>query len=151
MALPIAPMRQIPTRLFGTLEVDAEQLLQAPEGILGFPTCHEWALLDGARPGTAWLQSAEHEALAFLLVDPFTAFEGYAVELSPRELARLGATEASDIAVFAIVTLGAKGQPATANLAAPVVVDVGARRAAQVIISDGRWSVKAPVPAEALA
>ncbi|MBI3789772.1 MAG: flagellar assembly protein FliW [Gemmatimonadetes bacterium] len=150
-ALSIAPPRAIATKLFGTIEVESDQVVHTPEGVLGFPACREWVLLDGARPGTAWLQSAEHGALAFLLADPFTAYEGYAVDLSSKELERLGASETSDIAVFAIVTLPAReGEPATANLAAPVVVDVGARRAAQVIISDGRWSVKAPLAPSAL-
>ena len=150
-AATLMPTRAIPTKLFGTIEVTPEQVIHTSEGVLGFPACREWVLLDGARPGTAWLQSGEHPSLAFLLADPFTAFEGYAVDLAPPELERLGATEASDVAVFAIVTLpGASGEPATANLAAPIVVDVSARRAAQVVISDGRWSVKAPLAAGAL-
>jgi flagellar assembly factor FliW len=149
--LSLAPSRALATKLFGTIEVEADQMVQTPEGVIGFPACREWVLLDGARPGTAWLQSAEHGALAFLLADPFTAFDGYAVDLSTKELERLGASETADIAVFAIVTLPAReGEPATANLAAPVVVDVSGRRAAQVIISDGRWSVKAPIAPGAL-
>lgn len=150
-ALTLMPRRAIETKLFGSIEIAPDQVLHTSDGVLGFPACREWVLLDGARPGTAWLQSAEHPALAFLLADPFSAFEGYAVELAMPELDRIGASEASDVAVFAIVTLpGAPNEPATANLAAPIVVDVTARRAAQVIISDGRWSVKAPLAPGAL-
>ncbi len=150
-ALTLMPPRTIDTKLFGSIDIAPDQIIHAHDGVLGFPACHEWVLLDGARAGTAWLQSAEHPALAFLLADPFSAFEGYAVELAPAELERIGATEASDVAVFAIVTLpGGAGEPATANLAAPIVVDVMARRAVQVIISDGRWSVKAPLALGAL-
>ena len=150
-ALSIAQPRQVATKLFGTLDVEAEHVLHATEGLCGFPACHEWVLLDGARAGTAWLQSVEHPTLAFLLADPFTAFEGYAVDLAQTELDRLGADEASDIAVFGIVTLPLQaGEPASVNLAAPLVIDVDARRVVQVIISDGRWSVRANLPASLL-
>ncbi len=150
-ALSISRPRQIATKLFGNIQVDAENLVRTDEGLFGFPACREWVLLEGARRSTAWLQSAEHPELAFLLADPFTAVEGYAVDLATRELDMIGATEASDVAVFAIVTVAdRKGDCPTANLAAPIVLDVGGRRAAQVIISDGRWSVKAPLSEQVL-
>ena len=150
-ALSIVRTRTVATKLFGPLEIEPHQILRTKHGVLGFPACREWVLLDGARSGTAWLQSLEHGTLAFLLVDPFTAVEGYAVDLATRELEQLGASEASEIAVFAIVTLPlAEDEAPTANLAAPIVVDVRGQRAAQLIISDGRWSVKAPLGVGAL-
>ena len=136
-------VRHIETKLFGALDFSDEQLLTFDEGPLGFPACKEWILLTGATAGTAWLQSAEHAPLAFLLVDPFVAFDGYEVNLSPVELGRLGATRASDLAVFAIVTLpDSREAPVTANLLGPVVINVHGRCGAQVVTSSDRWTVK---------
>ncbi|MBI2795770.1 MAG: flagellar assembly protein FliW [Gemmatimonadetes bacterium] len=143
--------RRIDTELFGAIAVTDDQLLTFAEGPLGFPACTQWVLLGGATAGTAWLQSAEHAPLAFLLVDPFVAFEGYAVDLSPMELARLGATRASELAVFAIVTLPeSREAPVTANLLGPVVINIHGRTGAQLVTSSDTWSVKEPFALEAL-
>ena len=141
-----APTRTIVTELFGTLEVRTEHLIEFREGLPGFPECLRWVLIDGAKPGTIWLQSADHRALAFVLVDPFPHFDGFAVDLTPSELRRLGAENATQVAVFAIVTLpAARELPATVNLQAPVVVDLAQRRAAQIVVSDSAWTVREPL------
>ena len=141
----LAASRRIDTELFGTIEVTDEQVLTFAQGPLGFPACTQWVLLGGATAGTAWLQSTEHEPLAFLLVDPFHLFDGYTVELPPLELARLGATNASEVAVFAIVTLPeSREAPVTANLLGPIVVNFRGRTGAQLVTSSERWSIKQP-------
>ncbi len=147
LAVPAAgPRRTIATELFGALDVAEEHLITFQEGILGFPACHTWVLIDGAKLGTAWLQSAEHSTLVFLLADPFVFFEGFAAELSPTELLHLEARDASQLALFAIVTLPAsRADQATANLQGPVVINVHSGRGAQVVLGDTAWSVRQPI------
>jgi flagellar assembly factor FliW len=121
------------------------------DGLLGFSLCKRWLLSGGKKPGTAWLQSADQRNLAFMLIDPFTAFEGYTAHLAPTDIARLDAQDPSHIAVFAIVTLPSTDAPEpTANLRGPVVINVAARLGAQVLASDGPWSVRQPLPSAAL-
>ncbi len=141
-----APTRAIATELFGTLDVRLDHLIEFRDGIPGFPECRQWVLIDGAKPGTVWLQSVDHRALAFFLVDPFPHFAGYAVDLTPSELRRLGADDSTAVAVFAIVTLpAARELPATVNLQAPVAVDLVQRRAAQIVVSESAWTVREPL------
>jgi flagellar assembly factor FliW len=81
--------------------------------------------------------------VTFFLVDPFVFFDGFALDLSPSEAGRLGASDASQMAVFAIVTFPAtRDEPATANLQGPIVINVAHRHAAQVIVSEGPWGVR---------
>jgi flagellar assembly factor FliW len=142
-----AARRTVSSVLLGALTVTEDQLFTFGDGLLGFPTCREWVLIQGAKAGTAWLQSVDHGALAFLLVDPFVMFEGYSAELSPAEVRRLEASDPSHLAVFAIVTLPAsRSESATANLQGPVVVNVRDRRGAQVVLSEGPWSVRQALP-----
>jgi flagellar assembly factor FliW len=143
--------RQLRSELFGTLEVTDDDLMEFGDGLLGFPECRTWALLRGTKEGTAWLQSAEHAALIFLLVDPFVFFVGYSAELSVGELQRLRATTSDEIAVFAIVTLPLPGQPdCTANLQGPVVMNLLKKRGVQVVLGDGPFGLRAPIPLDAL-
>jgi len=138
--------RTIPTELFGPVDVAEETIIAFEDGILGFPACHGWILIDGAKPGTAWLQSVDYAQLVFLLVDPFVHFDGFTADLSTNELRRLDAREPGQIALFAIVTLPAsRSGEATANLQGPIVVNVHSRRGAQVVLGESQWSVRQPL------
>ena len=148
---PACAPSNVMSRLFGPIDIHEEQLLEFRDGLLGFSLCKRWLLINGKKPGTAWLQSADHGALAFMLIDPFVAFEGYTAHLGPAEIERLDAQDPSQIAVFAIVTLPSADAPeATATLRGPVVINVGARVGAQIVASEGTWSVRQPIPATAL-
>jgi flagellar assembly factor FliW len=148
---PACTPTTVVTRLFGPIDIDADQLLDFREGLLGFSLCRRWLLIAGKKPGTAWLQSADHGALAFMLIDPFLAFEGYTAHLGPLEIEQPAARDPSQIAVFAIVTLPSPDalEP-TANLRGPVVINVRSRLGAQIVASDGTWSVRQPLPLTAL-
>ncbi|MBA3904792.1 MAG: hypothetical protein C0522_14155, partial [Rhodocyclaceae bacterium] len=131
--------------LLGTLHVAEDQVIVFEAGIAGFRQCTRWILIDGERQGTAWLQSVDQGPLAFLLVDPFSFFDGYSVNLSPHDARRVQAENAAQLAVFAIVTIPARRTDVpTANLQGPIVINVARRRAAQIVLSDGPWGVRQP-------
>ena len=90
-----------------------------------------------------WLQSADHAALAFLLVDPFLACEGYAVDLNAADLTDLRAVTPADVAVLAIVTLPrTRAESPTANLQGPLALNVADGRGKQLAISDKGYGVR---------
>jgi flagellar assembly factor FliW len=120
-----------------------DDVITFPDGLLGFPECRSFLLCPGGSDGVFWLQSTEFEPLAFLLVDPFHFFDGYAVELSDVDVARLHPAAPSDIAILATVTLN--GASATANLQGPIAINVATSRARQVIAADTGYGVRVPL------
>jgi flagellar assembly factor FliW len=138
------------TELFGELTVSEARVVHFGNGLLGFPGFTRWVVLDGGRDGLGWLQSAEHPALAFLLVEPFVVFDEFTLDVPPAAVRALGAGHAEELAVFAIVTLGADGATATANLQGPLLMNLRSRCGAQVVTPHGVWSLRQPVPAELL-
>jgi flagellar assembly factor FliW len=131
--------------VLGPLTVGRAELLKFPQGLYGFPDCRSWVLVPTKRDGLFWLQSSEHAPLAFLLVDPFTHFPGYAVDLSNADLARVGTSEPSEIVVLAVVTVGSRdGAPPTANLQGPVVLNMRARQGFQIVLSVEGYGVREP-------
>jgi len=131
--------------VLGPLTVGRAEVLQFPQGLYGFPECKSWVLVATKRDGLFWLQSAEHAPLAFLLVDPFTHFPGYAVDLSSADLARVGTSEPSEIVVLAVVTVGSRdGTPPTANLQGPVVLNMRERHGFQIVLSVEGYGVREP-------
>jgi flagellar assembly factor FliW len=134
------------SRLLGALPVRRADLVATPAGLYGFEQCRTWALVAAGRDGTWWLQSAERPELAFLLADPFQFVSGYDVDVAPAELAALDATEETALVALVIVTLPARGgDPPTANLRAPVLVDPARRLARQIVLPDETLPLAAPI------
>jgi flagellar assembly factor FliW len=127
----------VASRLFGPLTVRSDAFLTFPNGIPGFGGERRFVLLPAASKGVYWLQSADEGSVAFLLVDPFPVFPGYAVDLP-----EVSAEDAPPL-VLAIVTLPrADDDVCTANLQAPVVLDLAGRTGRQVIMTEGAYGPK---------
>lgn len=132
--------------VLGPVTVPDEEILRFPAGLLGLPDCRTFALLPAGRDGLYWMQSVERSELAFVLVDPFLHFEGYAVDLSPADLAELRAEGDGEVAVLTIVTLpGARDRQPTTNLQGPLALNLRAGIGKQLVIQDPELGVRVPV------
>jgi flagellar assembly factor FliW len=144
-AAAMGTMIDVSSELLGTLTVPADELYTFPTGLFGFAECRRFVLVDTGRAGVYWLQSAEVPGLAFLLADPFQHHPGYAVDFPDADLARIDVRSADELLVLAIVTLAEPPRPCTANLQAPLALNVRTRRARQVVLADERYGVRAPI------
>lgn len=137
------PDLTVASDLLGPLSVSAEEIIDFPAGLFGFPECRRFVVLPGERDGFFWLQSADHSALAFLLVDPFLLFDGYSVDLSAQEIQELGASDASEIAILAIVTLPrSRHEQPTANLQGPLAISLRHQRGRQLVLAESDFGVR---------
>lgn len=130
--------------LLGDFTIAPGSAIEFSQGLLGFPECKRFALVRAGTDSAYWLQSLDHSALVFLLVDPFPHFADYTVDIPAAESLELGAGSPSDLAVLAIVTLPSPGIDArpTANLQGPVAVNLRGRRGKQIILSDTDFGVR---------
>ncbi|WP_227466358.1 flagellar assembly protein FliW [Nocardioides dongkuii] len=114
----------------------------------GFPDRRRFALVMLDDAGTLCaLRSLEDPDLRFLVVTPGSFFPGYSPEIDDAAAAELGLTVAEDALVLLVLTAGATLDETTANLLAPVVVNIATRRAAQIILDDSSLPVSAPLVA----
>lgn len=147
-----ATERRIESRVLGHIVIDAQSLVHFSDGLCGFENHREFALLPAARDGLWWLQSLDEPALAFLLVDTFRVTEGYEVELSAGDKARLQLESPDDALVLSVVTLPADpAAPATTNLRGPIVFNTTRRLARQVVVTTDGPSLHHAVDLRALA
>jgi flagellar assembly factor FliW len=131
--------------ILGPLEVPAEEILRFPTGLFGLPESRSFVLLPAVRKGMYWLQSAEHSALAFVLVDPFVFFDSYSAEVTPADLMELKATDPSEVAVLAIVTLpNSREEQPTANLQGPLALNLRAGLGKQLAMQDKDFGYRCP-------
>ncbi|MGQ0766226.1 MAG: flagellar assembly protein FliW [Gemmatimonadota bacterium] len=144
LASPSSPVTiNVRSELLGEMIVSETEVFNAPSGIYGFPESRRFALVRAARSGMYWLQSIDHSALAFLLVDPFSRFPGYHLDLDDSETARLGTADPQNVLALAIVTLpGGHEAPWTANLHAPILFNVESRSAFQSIRADDSFGIR---------
>ncbi|RLB59530.1 MAG: hypothetical protein DRI34_01615 [Deltaproteobacteria bacterium] len=135
---------KIETSRFGTLEIEREELIEFPQGMIGFADQREYLLIDHA-PGSPvhWLQSTQVPGLAFPLVDPDRFVDGYLVHPPAEMNELLGSCEPADLWLGVVMSLPVSGRP-TLNLKAPVVMNSCTRRGVQLVL-DQDLPVRLPI------
>lgn len=114
--------------------------------MLGFPEHRRFALVQLDDDGVLCaLSSVDDPELRFLVASPVPFFPEYAPVVDHEVVTELALTGAEDAMVLLVLTAGATLDETTANLLAPVVVNVATRRAAQVVLDDSTLPVAAPL------
>jgi flagellar assembly factor FliW len=107
---------------FGPLQVESEDVIDFPVGLIGLPG-RQFTLLD-RNPGSGflWLHSLEDPALALPVVDPRQSFSPFPLALSDEDRDRVGAPDPASAQLY--VTVRAAPDPAdiVVNLRAPIVI-----------------------------
>jgi flagellar assembly factor FliW len=127
---------KIQTTRFGDIEVPDERLITFPEGILGFPQYHQYALLENEKGPFRWLQSMESGSLAFVVVDPLVFFANYRVPAKPEDVSLIQLSKPEDAAVLVIMNIRRDTGEITANLQGPLVMNAERRLGRQLVLSD---------------
>ena len=131
-------MMTIRTSRFGEIEVSEESLLTFPSGIVGFPAVQQFVVLDVADDCQyQWFQAIEEPDLAFIIIDVHLLAPTFQAEVSDEGLAELEITQTDPVQIMAVVTIPS-GHPeqATANLRAPLVVNLRTRKGKQLILHE---------------
>ncbi|WP_309504847.1 MULTISPECIES: flagellar assembly protein FliW [Nocardioides] len=103
----------------------------------GFPEHRRFALVQlDATSDLCSLTSLDERGLRFLVVPPAGFFPDYAPEVDDDVVADLGIEDASDVLILVVLNTGSSLAETTANLAAPILVNPGSRRAGQVILDE---------------
>lgn len=138
-------MRNIQTR-FGEVEYNPENIINFPEGVIGFKDLHEFIVMPNEKPGPLfWFQSLEDPEVAFLLTDPTNFFLEYRVVPDNDERKKLGMRKNDQVHVLSVVSLH-QDRSITLNLQAPVLFASHSNRALQVILEKTSYSTREALP-----
>ena len=111
----------------------------------GFPDHQRFALVQLDDAGVLCsLQSVEDPGLRFLVVPPAVFFPDYAPVIDDATVASLGIRSVEDAMLLLVVNPGDEAGTATANLLAPVVVNLATRQGGQVVL-DEDLPIRAPL------
>lgn len=139
---------EIDTKAMGRVSIVERQIIDIPNGFYGFEQFKKFALIDAPQKPFIWVQSTEKKDLAFLAIDPFLFREDYEIDIDDGLLGPLAISSPSDVLVFALITVPSDGNPITANLQGPLIINRENNRAMQAILTDPRWKTKHDLVAE---
>lgn len=140
---------EIRTRLFGDINIEDEKIIRFVNGLVGFPTLKDFALIHDSETeggqGIQWLQSMQDGDFAIPVVNPLQILDNYDPVVEDELLTPLGELVAEDMLVLVTITVPADITKMTVNLKGPIVINVRNCLACQVIAENEGLEVKFPV------
>ena len=134
---------RLKTKPFGEIEIDERQIVDFPEGLLGFDYVKKFVVLDSREKSPfKWLQAYDEPGLAFVIIRPIDFMVEYDLVISSADLEDVGAKEPGELLVFAIVTIPSNDKDMTANLQGPVIINPKKRVGKQAISLSEKYRVK---------
>ncbi len=146
-------MPSIQTRYFGQLPYENDSIIQFPDGLPGFEDEHRFVAVElTAHRPLVFLQSLATPSLCFPALPVLVVDRHYRLRLDPADLETLGfpagARPAIGRDVFCLAILSIEPGGTTANLLAPVVVNLATRQAVQAILTSCGYSHRHPLAAQ---
>ncbi len=134
------------TSRFGVISITDEDVIHFHEGLLGFNELNRFILLDDPNDEIfAWLQSCQEPGIAFPLLEPELFSATYRVQLTKHDLDILGLKSHEGLRAFSIITIPADPTQMTANMKAPIVINVASRLGRQCVLQDNSLAIREPI------
>jgi len=144
-------MPPVDTKYFGAMDYRDESVFEFPFGLPAFESEKRFVLIDVPESlPLVFLQSLAQRDLCFLAFPLLVVEPDYQLGISEEDLAALELDThrqpelGTEALVLALVSLR-DGHVPTANLMAPVVVNLKSRRALQAVRADRRYSHEHPI------
>lgn len=134
------------TKYFGMVDIDEEKVLTFSEGLIGLEDYKKFAVINDIENENAtisWLQSLEESNFALPIIDPLLIKGDYDPVVEDEWLESIGKEE--DYFVLVTLTVPEDIEKMTANLKAPIVINMNTRKGAQIIVENQDYSVRYPI------
>jgi flagellar assembly factor FliW len=136
----------IKTKYHGEIDIREDDILTFEKGIPGFLEEKEFIVLPLSEDQSfSIMQSVSTEYLAFVIANPFYYFRDYDFQLEDPILEELEMKSEQEVQVYSILTVEEPFEQTTANLQAPVIINIMNHKAKQVILNNGNYKSKHPI------
>lgn len=134
---------EIMTRDFGKIEINKSDIISFAAGLPGFENLEGFILLPLAEESPfIIMQAVEDPDVAFVTVEPGNLIQNYEFEISDKVENNLEIESISNLLILNIITLKDQIEKSTANLSAPIVINLEEKLGQQVILDDQRYQVR---------
>ena len=140
---------QANTRAFGEIEIEDEKIITLEHGMIGFQEYKHFPLIFNEERGDKksviiWFQCMDDGDIAFPVMDPALVKEDYVLNINDEILSPLGEFGNDDTFILVTVTVPTDIEKMTANLKAPIIINMRNNKAVQVVV-EYDYQIKFPV------
>ncbi|MDR1733180.1 MAG: flagellar assembly protein FliW [Synergistaceae bacterium] len=136
----------VSTSRFGEISYSEEDVLFFPRGIPAFEKNLSWILAGEEDNAIKWLQSVDDGDLALPVTTPDAVMADYNAKIPEDDLDLVGSRNVGDLVLLIVVSIPESAPwDTTANLRAPILVNLKSRRAVQVIALNEEYPIRCPV------
>lgn len=89
--------------------------------------------------------SKEDSNIGFISISPFEIKKDYEIDLDDEFIKELDIKNEKDVLVLCLITLGKTLKDSTANLKAPIIINIKNKRGKQLILQDDKYKIKEPL------
>ena len=86
--------------------------------------------------------SKEDDNIGFISISPFDIKKDYEIDLDDEFVKELDIESEKDVLVLCLITLGKTLKDSTANLKAPIIINIKNNRGRQLILQDDKYKIK---------
>lgn len=133
---------KIQTKFHGEIEINDEHIYTFHNGIPGFLEEKKFILLPLEETPFFVLQSVKTKEVAFIVINPFDVFPTYEVDLAQDVLDDLRIESEQDVVIFVILTVREPFEDSTANLQAPIILNLNSKLGKQYIMSTHQYTTQ---------
>jgi flagellar assembly factor FliW len=134
---------QINTLRFGNIEINKDDIITVPEGIIGFPDIKRYIILNmGGDTPFKLFQAVDEPTVGFIIIDPVLFKPDYTVKVRKEDLYSLSAENINEIVTMVIVTIPEDPYKMTANLRGPLLINLKSKLARQHVLTDDTYTTR---------
>ena len=89
--------------------------------------------------------SKEDSSIGFISISPFDIKKDYEIDLDDEFVKQLNIKSEKDVLVLCLITLDRTLKDSTANLKAPIIINIKNNRGKQLILQDDKYKIKEPL------
>ena len=136
---------EINTKYLGKVNISQSSIIAFPNGLLGLKDSKSFVIINMEdMPHFKFLQDIENENISFLVINPWEFFPDYDIELSDDKLENININPKGEnqMEIYAIVSLSKEFKKSTANLLAPVVINLKENKGKQFVLNNSPYTTK---------
>ncbi|EKS4342926.1 flagellar assembly protein FliW [Clostridium botulinum] len=134
------------TKYHGCIEYEEKDVIYFEKGIPGFEELKKFIIFPVKDNDVfSVFHSIEKEDMGIIVTSPFNIEKEYEIQLEKEQIANLKLQDEKDTLVLNTVTLNSDINKITANLRAPIVINIKEKIGKQIIINSDKYKVKHPL------
>lgn len=134
------------SKIHGEIEYNTEEIISFSKGIPGFEGLQKFVVKDiEDNEMFKVMHSLEKDDVAFILVSPFDVSGDYEIKIPEDVLRSLEIEKPEEVCLYNLVTLNSQVKNITANMKAPLVININSRKGEQVITNIEKYLIKHPL------